>query len=368
MVVEWRACTSLVPQELTLDAVTRLPYDWSTPKALHKGSSEPSGGTVKYCTNCGGLRGTTTFCVGCGQQTPPDSPSPGPTAAGPRETGADDATRSIAQSPAPPPSQGAWPAEPPPVPTTGPDQRPTPGVRRRGRAALAVATVILLIAAAAGAAWWFMRDDQGPVSSADRTAAAPTSGETVSSSPAVPDESDGTAILSPSSTSSPSATSSPRPDTLTSDAALSLSAAAAQADLLRRTKRDARQLAGLADSWVPQVSSKCTGIAVDMGPGYMPDGTVDVGAVSVQQILAMQIALENRHQALTTTAVDVGIDQKAGTSCPSKTIWMSLVPRSFASAQGALGWCETEGYPQGECAARWLVAPGLSGTKMETRE
>lgn len=154
---------------------------------------------------------------------------------------------------------------------------------------------------------------------------------------------------------------------MTTEAALALSAGEASDVLSGWERRDANRVARLADSWVPQVSSKCTGIPVDLGPDYLPDGQPDVPSVTTQQILALHTALGGRYDALTTTARDLGIHQTLGTTCASQALWVALVPQPFSSADQALAWCDYAGYPVAECAARKVVAPGRSGTKMKLR-
>jgi hypothetical protein len=118
---------------------------------------------------------------------------------------------------------------------------------------------------------------------------------------------------------------------------------------------------------VPQVSSKCAGIDVDLGPNFLPDGVVDTYGVSEQQILALHTALSERYSAVTTTAAALGVTSLLPSACSSRTLWVSLVPRRFSSGADALTWCDREAIPVGECGARFVMPAGVSGTRLMLR-
>lgn len=155
-------------------------------------------------------------------------------------------------------------------------------------------------------------------------------------------------------------TPSPEPSPSGPDALAALSETDADAELRRQAAADAEQVAALAGSWVPQVSSKCAGLAADIGPGWTPDGHAETGSVTAAQIAAFHASLRQRFGALTARQTAVGISRDTGKSdgdCPGLMVWMSLVPQSFSSAPSANSWCDSNSLPPRECGAR-LVAPG----------
>jgi hypothetical protein len=116
----------------------------------------------------------------------------------------------------------------------------------------------------------------------------------------------------------------------------------------------------LAGSWVPQVSSKCVGIRVDIEPSYFPDGVADVEHVTIQQVLAFNLSMHNRFGALTVRPTQLGIDSDRATSgpCAQQAVWTSVVPRQFSSAQDANSWCAANMPPVQECGARYVARSG----------
>jgi len=170
-------------------------------------------------------------------------------------------------------------------------------------------------------------------------------------------------------TEAPSWDLSPRqadPVPTTPAEALTLSTTQAATGLDWLVDRDRPAVADLADSWVPQVSSKCAGLTVDLGPGYQPDGIVDTTGVTEPQILALHVALSQRYGAVTTTPEILGI-KRSPSVCKGQPLWISLVPQRQPSAQRALQWCADAGFPVQECAARWVVPPGATGTRVVNR-
>jgi hypothetical protein len=123
-------------------------------------------------------------------------------------------------------------------------------------------------------------------------------------------------------------------------------------------------LAVVQGAWVPQVSSKCVGISVDIGPNWMPDGADDTTNVTVQQILAYHLGMHGRFNAVTVRPTQVGIRNDRATSgaCSGQLIWMSIVPQRYGSAAAANAWCAANVPPVKECAARFVAGPGQSST------
>lgn len=148
---------------------------------------------------------------------------------------------------------------------------------------------------------------------------------------------------------------------------MALTAKEARAQLESNRQNDKPELATVRYSWVPQVSSKCEGLDnVDLHPSWRPDGRPDTDSLAAQEILAFHLALANRDGALMVTDRDVG-DRMNLAACAGKTMWMAVVPKPFRSANGANAWCDRNGYPVGECAARWVVKPGRSGAEVKWR-
>lgn len=150
------------------------------------------------------------------------------------------------------------------------------------------------------------------------------------------------------------------PDPAEPDAIAALDDVAAEAELTRRADDDALEVSALDGGWVPQVSSKCAGLAVDIEPGWTPDGHAETSSVTLAQIAAFHAALSRRFDALTTRPTTIGIDADTGTArsrCAGQMVWMSLVPKRFTDPGAANAWCDRNVPPVDECQAR-LVAPG----------
>lgn len=172
--------------------------------------------------------------------------------------------------------------------------------------------------------------------------------------------------MTPEATTTPSAASTPALAE-TPQQAIRLSTGESRSQLRQRQRRDRSQLTSLRNSWAPQVSSKCEGLDdVDLGPGWFPDGNPDTDRLTAQKILAFHLSLAGRDGALTVTDKDVG-DRMVFAACAGRTMWMAMIPRSFRSAEAANRWCDNQGYPIGECAARYVVAPGRSGAEVKWR-
>lgn len=243
-----------------------------------------------------------------------------------------------------------------------PDQAPS---RRRKLAITILAAVVVLAGVGVGTFLALRADEDVPVTRAADSSAGPTGGggagpsETAPATPSSTTTGDATGAP----TSSPSG-SAPAATAGTPDDALALPEAAAGSQLEAMTTRDAQVVGGLAGSWVPQVSSKCSGLRVDLGPGWQPDGVADTDAVTTPQILALHLSQSSRFGAVTTTAAALG-SRSVPKQCRGKPLWVSLVPQAYSSSDRALAWCSASAYPAGECGARLVVAPGEPGTRLE---
>ncbi|CAJ59512.1 MULTISPECIES: hypothetical protein [Frankia] len=149
------------------------------------------------------------------------------------------------------------------------------------------------------------------------------------------------------------------PATSTPDEIALLSETRADAVLTQQAALDRPRVEALRGWWVPQVSSKCVGLQVDIEPDWTPDGTPDVPSVTEAQIAAFHVALQQRYRTLTTRQTTLGIDGDFATKgpCSGRMVWISIVPQGFSSAAGANQWCTDRNIPLVECDAR-LVAPG----------
>lgn len=151
--------------------------------------------------------------------------------------------------------------------------------------------------------------------------------------------------------------------------ALALSADTAASQLAKNATRGNPSMDRLRNAWVPQLSSKCTGIPVDIGPNWVPDGTAEVRKVTAQQILAYQLTLTERFGAVTITPKAIGIARDKPTTgvCKGKITWMSIFPTRFSDASSANAWCARQGWPVGECQARLVAAPGSGASRAVPR-
>jgi hypothetical protein len=154
----------------------------------------------------------------------------------------------------------------------------------------------------------------------------------------------------------------PEPRPTGPDALAALDEADATAELRRQAGADAGQVVALAGTWVPQVSSKCAGVRVDIGPGWKPDGRPETASVTTAQIAAFHASLRDRFGALTARPTAVGIDKDKGTrgGCAGLPVWLSLVPQSFADPASANAWCDANEVPVRECGARFIAPDGKS--------
>jgi hypothetical protein len=270
------------------------------------------------------------------------------------------------------PSAAAYAAEPhtpsptsyyaPPSPPAVPDSTRYSLRKVNSRRVLQILTALLLVAAiAGGGSWWLTRTDTVASNSGSKppkplpSAAAPTPSTFTSAAPSPP-------VASPTP---PKVRH--RPARFTPSSALRLTTAEAIGILTADVRRDRSAVSGLSGWWVPQVSSKCAGLDVDLGPHFRPDGVVDTYGVSEQQILAMHTALRERYSAVTTTAADLGVRSLMPAPCSSRNLWVSLVPERFGTAAGALAWCDQQSIPVGECGARLVMPAGVPGTRLMLR-
>jgi hypothetical protein len=150
----------------------------------------------------------------------------------------------------------------------------------------------------------------------------------------------------------------------TPDQALTLTGQQALDELLLEATEAASQVATLAGTWVPQVSSKCVGVSVDIAPDWFPDGVDDTPHVTAQQMLAFHLSLHSRFGAVTLLPTQVGVlrDQATAGPCLGQTVWMSIVAQQFGSAADANAWCEVNMPPVRECGARYVARTGEQST------
>lgn len=184
--------------------------------------------------------------------------------------------------------------------------------------------------------------------------------------PATPTPSPTPPLPSPApTTDSPSPQSPARPTA--PDDALALTDQQATDELTLESTEDGPALAPLAGGWVPQVSNKCVGVQVDIGPNWIPDGQDDTAHVTIQQILGFQLSLHARFGALTVRPTQLGVasDQATSGPCAHLTIWGSVVPQRFSSAGQANAWCNANVPPVRECDARYVARPGERSTQVE---
>ena len=82
------------------------------------------------------------------------------------------------------------------------------------------------------------------------------------------------------------------------------------------------EMLDMKGSWVAQVSSKCTGLDVDIDGG-MPDGTVDTYGVDDAQILGFHLALKESMSAVTMKWSELSDNPTTG-PCAGKTLTAPL--------------------------------------------
>ncbi len=279
---------------------------------------------MKYCCDCGAKLTGEPLCANCGAKPPAATPS---TLVSREDPGAS---------------------------TPNP---PAGSPRRRGRAWL-VGGAMALGGMSVTAIVAINSDVQNQ---SVATAGAPAESPSLAPNDASPES----ATEAPTRAASPT----PEPESLAAlpQQALNLTASEARAQLKTHRQSDRSTLDSLLYSWAPQVSSKCEGLDnVDLRPGWFPDGRADTSNLTAQQILGFHLSLADRDGALLITDRDVG-DRMVYSGCSGKTMWMALIPRSFRSAAAANRWCDRNGYPVGECAARYIVDEGESGAKVKWR-
>ncbi len=102
---------------------------------------------------------------------------------------------------------------------------------------------------------------------------------------------------------------------------------------------------GLDYTWVPQVASGCQNLT-----------TLDYPLTDAA-ILASNARLSQDYDAITVAFEDISV--KPPTVCPGTPMYVSLIPKSYDSARGALAWCHRH---DESCAARYVVPRGERGT------
>lgn len=288
---------------------------------------------MRFCTRCGNELKGARFCIRCG--APAEEGVPHVAGVGAAEGAAS---------------------------TAGPHRDVA---RRTPRLAAGVVVSALLVT---GGIWWLWRPEDAVTVTAGRASSSATPSERTGQEPEA-----SPTVASPPATTPTTEDPSPEPSTPPASEASSpavgtpawaLTLPEDEAlDLLRGgAEAHSGFVAALAGSWVPQVSSKCRGLTVDIGPEWFPDGEPETVSVSDSQILAFHLALFDRHGALMTTAQLLG-SQSIPATCSADSLFVSLVPIEFPSAAQANDWCGAQGYPPGECGARLVLEPGAEGTR-----
>lgn len=281
---------------------------------------------MNHCSNCGAKLTGEPICANCGAKAP---------------TAAKRNTFSTAET----------------SKTPAPAAAATAPQRGRRTPLILGAVVVAGLATVTGVALVGSNGDKQPVVTA----------ATVSASPSLTS----TRPTPPASAATPATTASPAQElpslAVTPQQATKLTPSEARSQLKDRRQTDRYDLDAVRYSWAPQVSSKCEGLDnVDLKPAWFPDGRSDTSNLTAQQILAFHLSLANRDGALLVTDKDVG-DRMVFSGCSGRTMWMAVIPKSFGSATAANRWCDRNGYPAGECAARYVVDAGDSGAKVKWR-
>lgn len=237
--------------------------------------------------------------------------------------------------------------------------------RRRPAALVAVLTILIVIGAVVAVALLLEEEPvQQPVAAGatSTTASSPSSGPTESATTTqstTPTTSTATTDETVVTTSVAAPTSPEEAETLTEEEAI--------AQLSRHAEEDGPGIRSLRGFWVPQVSSKCAGVPVDIEPDYVPDGVPDVQHVSAPQILALHLQLADRFDALTSLPTTAGIvsDRPLEGACQGELVWMSVVPQVYGTAAAANSWCDANVPPVDECLARFVSPPGGESVAVE---
>lgn len=96
--------------------------------------------------------------------------------------------------------------------------------------------------------------------------------------------------------------------------------------------------------WVPQISAKWEGLSID-GIEYGP-----------REILDDHSVLRNRFAAVLIRSDGFQISS-------SRSMWVTLVPQTYSTSDGALGWCRANGIDRDNCFARLLTRdPSITRT------
>jgi hypothetical protein len=337
---------------------------------------------VAYCTRCGARSQGSRYCTACGEPAHPGpSDRDAPTVVREPAWWTDEASPTAVrtQKAAPPSSAAAdsWTTrtesatwEPPPatgLPSAADSEHPHHSTaiseppRRQLRAGLVLTLVAAVALALAGGTFAYQRLRSDPTT---ETAGGGSESPAHPTDPAQSLPTDGDEESQPTS---PKVSTTPTTrEPATPDDAAQLDEATARVLLDERVSNGRSGVAALANSWSPQISSKCEGLGVDIGPAWWPDGQVDTPSVTEAQILAFHLALEQRFEAVTTTAQELSVDRTAS-SCAGLPIWVSLAPLPFTTAGEANSWCDAQGLPVDECGARYVVPQGTSGTRFVPR-
>ncbi len=112
-------------------------------------------------------------------------------------------------------------------------------------------------------------------------------------------------------------------------------------DLVDADRFTTEQLVGW---WVPQISAKWEGLSI---------GGIDYGP---REILDDHVGLRNRYGAVLTRSDGFQIST-------SRSMWVTLVPQTYSTPDGALGWCRVNGIDRDNCFARLLTRdPSITRT------
>lgn len=169
----------------------------------------------------------------------------------------------------------------------------------------------------------------------------------------VPEQHDGTAV---DVALSPIASGAADAEAVAADWRVAEVLPEAAADNLLKAIRaeDLAQRDGLTGAWVPQVSSGCSGLRTAIGP------------LTSSSLLARSARYALEYDAITVAWDDIGTSYPE--ACPTSTMWLVLVAAPSDDAAGALRWCSRAGLGKDDCAARYVVARGESGTDIEYQD
>jgi serine/threonine-protein kinase len=215
-----------------------------------------------------------------------------------------------------------------------PEYQPQPSVPARGRDPRLLMVVIGCVAALAVAAGAAVFAIQHVSHASGRGVAAPAA----SSAAAVPPAAPAVTFTEPSTATETTEPTTETPATPTDEAS-------AQAALAQQAAADHDQVEQLVGQWVPQLSSKKLGLVAN-GTTY-----------DYQQIWADYQQLAQRYPgALLLRSSDY-------TSFKYTDFWITVVPQTFSTPDGANAWCDSQNIDANDCFAKKLMhTGGYAGT------